>query len=433
MTISRHRLFLLLAFALLIRLAGGWAWQSRLDGQFGMGDSESYWVLGQNIAEGKPYEYGPEHAQVFRTPGYPLLLAPILRLVGNNQTAVFLARAQAAFLGVLAVVGVWWLTRLLFDDSAALVAAALATFYPGAIAISALILSEAPFCPLMLLQLGLWTIAYRSPNTKQATFFSFCGGLVAGVATLVRPSWLLFTPLAVVMLYINRRPADVTRSTITGRGYMACCMILGLVVAMLPWWIRNATVTGRFVPTALQVGASLYDGVNPEATGASNMDFVAGFVSQEHGDVAGRSRSGAAVPQDSFEVGLDRRMRSEAITWAWDHPGRVVELAGIKFLRMWNLWPNEPRLASWPIRFAVLFTYTPLLFFAIIGAWRTRNQGWPYTLCWLPAVYFTLLHMVFVSSIRYRIPAMLALLVLASVVIRDWELGIRTARRLRKN
>jgi hypothetical protein len=104
-----------------------------------------------------------------------------------------------------------------------------------------------------------------------------------------------------------------------------------------------------------------------------------------------------------------------------------VQLAGVKFLRLWNVWPNEPRLSSWPIRLVVLFTYTPLFFFAIVGTWRTIGWGWPYILCWLPAVYLTLLHMVFVSSIRYRDPAMLAWLALAAggAGIRDWGLGIR--------
>jgi hypothetical protein len=38
-------------------------------------------------------------------------------------------------------------------------------------------------------------------------------------------------------------------------------------------------------------------------------------------------------------------------------------------------------------------------------------------LVWLPAVYLTLLHTVFVSSIRYREPAMLCLLTLAGAAI----------------
>ena len=48
--------------------------------------------------------------------------------------------------------------------------------------------------------------------------------------------------------------------------------------------------------------------------------------------------------------------------------------------------------------------------------WRYARRDWPYLLCILPAVYFTLLHIVFVSSIRYRQPAMLPLIVLAAAV-----------------
>ena len=255
--------------------------------------------------------------------------------------------------------------------------------------------------------------------------FGFCGGMVAGAATLMRPSWLLFTPLAVAvgLVWAAATAPKKHRNTLFLRHTaISTCMLLGLVAAMLPWWIRNAAVTGRFVPTSLQVGASLYDGLSPEATGASNMDFVTRFVAQQR-QATDHSDSGA---KDSFEVQLDRRLRSEAIAWATANPGRAVQLAGVKFLRMWNIWPNEPRLTSWPIRLAVFFTYTPLLIFAIIGVWRTLRRGWPYILCWLPAVYLTLLHIVFVSSIRYREPAMLALLALAAGAgISDWQFGIR--------
>jgi 4-amino-4-deoxy-L-arabinose transferase-like glycosyltransferase len=453
---NHRKLFLLLTVALAIRLGVGWAWQSRIDGRFGMGDSESYWTLGRAIAEGKPYEYGAEGAQVFRTPGYPLLLAPIIGLVGDNLPAVLVARAEAALFGALAVAALWWLTRLLFDDRTALLAAAFATFYPGLIALSGLILSEAPFCPLMLLQFVCWTLACRAKTSTRTACLAFCGGLAAGAATLVRPSWFLFTPMAVAAevligfcaarglwsAAIHRRFRCVeglakagsspstesddesphsknvaTRSVSPRHLTIAVCMMLGLIAAMLPWWIRNARVTGHFVPTTLQVGASLYDGLSPEATGASNMDFVAQFVEEQH--LADQTQERL---KDSFEVRLDRRLHDASVAWAKAHPGRVLELAGAKFLRMWNIWPNEPRLTSWYVRLVVIFTYPPLLLFAIIGAWRTIDWGWPYRLCWLPAVYFTMLHTVFVSSIRYREPAMLALLALAAAgVMGIWD------------
>jgi hypothetical protein len=84
---------------------------------------------------------------------------------------------------------------------------------------------------------------------------------------------------------------------------------------------------------------------------------------------------------------------------------------------MWNVWPNEPAFRSWPMRVGMLVTYGPLLVLSLIGVWRYTSWGWPYALAWLPALYLTLLHVVFVSSLRYREPAMLALIVLAAGVL----------------
>jgi 4-amino-4-deoxy-L-arabinose transferase-like glycosyltransferase len=417
-----RQLAVLLVLAFLLRLAAGWMWQSRLGDNFGMGDTESYWQLGKAIARGEPYEYGDVPARVFRTPGYPLLLAPIFLLTDDRPTAVLLARGEAALFGTLAVLVVWGLTRLLFDDRAAILAAALATFYPGAIVLGVLILSEAPFCPLILLQLVLWVIAWRASSWGRSTLWGFAAGLAAGAATLMRPSWLLFTPFAafigaVAGLIVDKRNTRIAQKReFVRHAVIASSMLLGLAVAMLPWWIRNASVTGRFVPTTLQVGASLYDGLNPHATGASNMEFVKRFEAEE----AQAEKESSADRGESLELRLDHRMRDESLAWARANPGRALQLAGIKFLRMWNVWPNEPRLsASWLAGFLVFFTYTPLLILAIMGAWRTVGRGWPYILCCLPAVYLTLLHVVFVSSIRYRDPAMLALLALAAGGLRS--------------
>jgi len=395
------RLALLLLFALAVRLAAGFVWQGRFPGRFGFGDSGSYWQLGRAIAEGGPYEFGDPPARVFRTPGYPLLLAPLF-LLSRGEPPVAWARTENAIFGTLTVAAVWWLARELFDQRCAWIAAAVTAVYPGAIALSGLVLSEAPFCLLMVVQLALWVAACRAQRRLAACAFALAAGLAAGAATLVRPSWLLFTPLAgVVAITVGK-----------GKGRQAAivgAMLAGLVLVMTPWWVRNGAVTGRFVPTTLQVGASLYDGLNPEATGASDMAFVSRLSRQV--------RREAGEP---FEVRLDRRMREEALSWARQHPGEVARLALVKLYRMWNLWPNEPSLSSWPVRIVVALSYLPVLLLGLCGAARTIRGGWPYWLCWLPAVYFTALHVIFVSSIRYRQPAMLGLIVLAAGVIGQW-------------
>src|SRR5690242_685447 len=77
---------LILAVALAARVAAGFWWQARLpEGtQFFFGDSDSYWRLGQALARGEPYEYLSPDAQVLRTPGYPLLLAAMFRVLGDH-------------------------------------------------------------------------------------------------------------------------------------------------------------------------------------------------------------------------------------------------------------------------------------------------------------------------------------------------------------
>jgi 4-amino-4-deoxy-L-arabinose transferase-like glycosyltransferase len=392
----------ILALALTVRLAAGAWWQARLpaDQQFYFGDSLSYWLLGQAIERGEPYQYLSPDARVFRAPGYPLMLAALFRIAGDDAP-VMAARALSAVLGTLAVAVIGWWTTQLFDPRAGRLAGWIAAFYPGGVSLSAFVLSEAPFCPFMLIELALWGLAWRATFARHALTLAACAGIAGAMATLIRPSWLLFTPLALVVgLAIDcQRGRQLLLGVAIAASFVAC---------MLPWWIRNGNVTGHFVATTLQVGASLYDGLNPQADGGSNMAVVE--------PIAAAERAAVGV-DDNFEYRLDRRLTRAALDWAADHPARVAQLALIKLVRLWNIWPNEPSLRSWPLRVVVLVSYTPLVCLGLAGAWRFTPRGWPYVLAWLPAIYFTLLHLVFVSSIRYREPAMLALIVLAAGVL----------------
>jgi 4-amino-4-deoxy-L-arabinose transferase-like glycosyltransferase len=377
-----------------IRLGAAVWWESRLPPgeNFYFGDSDTYWVLGQAVARGDPYQYLSPERTIFRTPGYPLLLAGLFRLLGTDAP-VMAARALSALFGgaAVAVLG-WWTTRL-FGARAGLIAGVLAMLYPGAVAMGAFVLAEAPFCPFMLIQLALWGLASRGGQRHRSLSLAAAAGLSGTIATLIRPSWLLFTPFGLLLGLASK---DRRHLMIVGT-----VMLAAFAVGMSPWWIRNAYVSGHFVATTLQTGASLYDGLNPQADGGSNMRFVPEFEVRER---AAHPELGAT----EFEYQLNRSFNEAAKEWAREHPARVLKLAAIKFVRIWNVWPNEPAFRSQSLRLVVLLSYGPVLLLALVGAWRYRLGGWPYVLPWLPAVYFTLLHIVFVGSIRYREPAVLA-------------------------
>lgn len=418
-------LLCLLALALGVRVkAADWVQRYVPPGaRFVFGDSESYWELGRSIAAGDKYSVpfdGWFDRQAFRTPGYPLLLAGMFYVVGRDAPVIF-ARYINAILGTLAVGAVYWLASRLFDAQTALFAGAVAAIYPGAIAASAFVLSEAPFCPLMIAQLATQVAAWQVERRRTSFVLSLTAGILAGAATIMRPSWLLFVPFAMACGIAFSRPR---------LKHFSCgvCMVLGVVVVMAPWWVRNFRLTSHFIPTSLQVGASLYDGLNPQAEGNSEMSMMDAHNTATVREVhyrywelfdAGKNRQAAELAA-ATEYELDRHWRDEALSWAREHPARVLQLTAIKFSRMWNVWPNESQFRSWPVRLAVFFSYVPIMILAIWGAWKFRDRGWPCVLCWLPAVYLTLLHMVFVSSIRYREPAMLPLIVLAAGTAVSW-------------
>jgi 4-amino-4-deoxy-L-arabinose transferase-like glycosyltransferase len=405
--------------AFLLRIAAAVWWQDRLgEEQFGFPDSESYWQLGQTIADGKPYEFGEGGARMFRTPGYPALLSVIFE-IGGNEVNVLWARLLNAVFGTLTVGGVAWITGQLFNRQTALVAAMLAAVYPGAIGMSVFVLAEGPFCLLMTLQVGCW-IRWRTHQTSRPTTMAILIGITAGLAILVRPSWLLFLPaiIAINTVAIQPRPQSNQQQSNQQRGGRwgsHCVMLLALIVMLLPWWIRNYMISGALITTTTQVGASLYDGQGPQATGASDMRFVNGFKYAQQ--MADKSLPNPPEPAAQFEVRLDQRMRQAAVDQMAQSPSRVVLLAVEKFKRTWSLTPNDAMFQGGGPQLAIVLGYGPLIVLSLIGLFHFRNRRNVLLTCAFPAIYFTLIHMIFVGSLRYRQPPMLLLIIPAAAIL----------------
>jgi len=415
----------LLALALRISAAAYWHRTAESEGHlFRLGDSHSYWTLAGQIARGLPYQYGSANASVFRAPVYPLVLAP-LTLVANEQAAVWGARLLGCVLGSLSVALIMSLTRSLVDSTcgsrlanrAMLCSGLLAAVYPGAIGMSVVILSEAVFCPLMLVYFLCWQQGWKTSTQSRRWALGVGAGCAAGLAVLARPSWLLFAPF-VFVIGITFGPQRARHATI----FIAT--LAGMVLTMSPWWVRNASVTGEFVLTTLQVGPSLYDGMHDGATGASDegMAFMSRFAEEQLAEDATSSSLRSAFECSTFEYRLNRRAQRAAIEWMVTHPADVALLAWRKFLRTWSLWPNGGEVGSSTLRLLLTVGCFGVLALACVGSqssWPLKLQlqvdGTSATFYWLPTAYFTLLHMIFVGSIRYREPALLVLTILAGI------------------
>ncbi len=386
-------------------------------------DAEYYWFLARTIRQGAPYdiiEWGSIHHFALRTPGYPIFLAACQTILGEQPLAV---RLVQAVLGALVVWLVYQLTRRLAAPAelepacgrlcwtVPLIAATLAALNPYYIAMSELILSEAVFVPLMLLTLWglavLWrpaavTACAGTPAAPWRAALTALGtGATGGAAILTRPSWGLFLPAVLLVWIVHAvRSGDVRLRRTAFQG--ALLVLVGAVLTMSPWWARNARIYGRFVPTALWLGASLYDGLNPQATGASDMAFLA--------DPALRELD---------ELGQNAALTQRAVDFARSNPRRVLELAAIKLGRFWSPWPNASEYRSAVLAVASTLLVVPLYLLMLMGAWIRRHDLRAWVLLAGPVLYFCAVHLVFVSSIRYRIPGEPAALGLAAIGLRS--------------
>lgn len=456
---SKASLFYILALALVLRIAAAFLWNNFLlesqtptanlndasapsslalenDGPFFYGDSDSYWKLARALAFGRTYEFDElRRWQIFRTPGYPAILAPLFWIYGENPP-VIAGRIQGALFGVLNVALIYYLTLFFFKKTskARAVASCVAlymVFDPTHILQSISILSEESFMSFSLLLDILLFKFFQSirlitddgtPSCanyahtllrKDALLLLFGLALTNAISIYIRPSWFYFFPFAFLssIIWFCFQPcafkAKINRLINVSKSlFISFAFVLILThLFLLPWGIRNYSLTGRYIVTSLQMGASLYDGLNPSATGASDMSFVDDFRIAEQND--------PSSPQDEhFEVRLDRRLKDAALQWANDNKLTVLTLG---FKKLYSLWAPVPREATFRqplLKYLLLTYYLPIFLLGIAGLLHSLICRRDEIFFAIPALYVTLLHTIFVASIRYRVPVFFGIVIL---------------------
>ncbi|MCA9107209.1 MAG: glycosyltransferase family 39 protein [Planctomycetales bacterium] len=463
-----------LLVALVARVAMVVLWQRQLGAEpFGFGDSTSYWDLARDLATGESYAYGWSEARCFRTPGYPLILAPLFWLYENPP--VLAARAISVAFGIGLVALTYSVAQRFGGRAVATLAALGVALSPELVFSSALVLSETPFDFLLVLQLliWLWYREARSPIGRAG--HAVLLGSVTAFSILVRPSWLPAALVWGVALAFARRGRprlnegtvalvsdEAFELSVASRGQAIAVYALGLLLVLSPWWVRNARLYDTFVPTSLQTGASLWDGLQANATGASDMSEIDAlrlrYVRERMTallDESSRASWEARLPVSAdspdywptikrelpplwnelrtrdtslprFELAFDRYLGDLAKSQAADAPGRVASLGLEKFWRIWSPWPQEGLGRSTVARAVFALGFGVLLVGLLfrVAAILTDAGSIRHLDTWmlaLPAVFFTLLHMIYVASIRYREPALPGLFIMAAVGIHYWQ------------
>ena len=404
-------------------------------------DEALHWQLASNLVhEGLLISADGRFA--VRMPFYPLFLVPF---ACASDAGILLAKLAQALLGAATVWIVWGWARAAVGTRGALLAAGLAAVDPFAIFFTNLLLSEVLFTTLLVgLVASAWCVvasaALEAPalanhnrrrtnadpdsandaDTQHARlarasrrlFYGLLGMAFCGAAAvLTRPSSAALVPLVwiVVGWFLARGPRPRLAASV-----LICPVILALGLA--PWGLRNQGTVGAPAWLSTNGGVTLYDAQGPQADGSSNQQFL------------------HELPEltDLGEVARDEKLRQLAWEQMRRDPARVLRLTVVKFGRTWNPFPNVAEYsrggAAWIGAVYSLVLYLgalaglvagsrlcqPRRAFAEFGRAEAVSRRAFLVLTALPIVYFAFVHVIYIGSLRYRVPLMPLLAVLTA-------------------
>ncbi|HET6900446.1 MAG TPA: glycosyltransferase family 39 protein [Vicinamibacteria bacterium] len=209
-------------------------------GSFMTPDSSEYDRLGRTLLhEGRFAERPAAPAQTRRTPGFPLLVASVYALGGEDPRAVV---ATVTLTSVFTVALAAGLAYGMAGVRAAWMAGLLLAFDPPSIVASCVFLTDAPFAALLLaaVAFALGLVRDERPRPGRSLLF----GTLLAAAALTRPVGLyLVIPVLLWLALCGRLRPWSPRATAS----VVAAFAVPWIVLVGGWQVRNRIVTGAFV------------------------------------------------------------------------------------------------------------------------------------------------------------------------------------------
>ncbi len=261
--IRKHAVFLVILLVMLIYRLVIW----RHTQVYLYGDMYRYDAMARHLLLNGYMGIGSQ-PDAYYTPGYSLFLAAVYKISmwthGGHLLPIIRVAHEVYFvqqlLSLVNLVLVYILGSLFFNRWTGNAAALIAALYLPNSFVGELLLSENLFIPFLLL--SLWT-AYLALRHRRYSLYVLAG-IVLGLATLVRPFILPIVVLYLVGIWWQARTGRIQGDRPYRQGlYFAFALVIGLVVALLPWWIRNYIDFHHFVPLSTEAGNPLLAGASP--------------------------------------------------------------------------------------------------------------------------------------------------------------------------
>lgn len=229
-----------------------------------VGDAKNYQIMSQQIVENGVYGYALKHKSghpnAYVTPGYPLFLSGAYAVVRDPYRQITIVRFLQVIIGgiISPLLAFLFVLRLLKKNSIALLTALFTAIYPTYILSSTYILTEVCSLATMLLYFYLQTLSLQDKKPYQ----SILAGLAFAFNILIRPTMFPLLVLPFVFAFFVWKKVE---RVILYRLFLYT--LIGVIIPMLPWWVRNYVTLHKFILLSTGSGDPLLAGTYPYMTG----------------------------------------------------------------------------------------------------------------------------------------------------------------------
>jgi 4-amino-4-deoxy-L-arabinose transferase-like glycosyltransferase len=355
-------------------------------------DPDQFAELGQNLAAGKGFVYGTDGTFVTaldRAPLYPLLLMLLSWISGTHF--VFGTQIMQAIYHGLAGIVLYRIGLEVLDHRAARMAQIVHAVHPIMLWYTARIWVETT--NTLLVTAFILTLLHLQKNGSVRRVMM--AGVMLALAALTK-SVILLLPFFLMVHALFRKDLKNVRSLVF------VVMVAGVLIA--PWTIRNAVQSGRFIAIQTTLGFNLMQGeaIAEHWTEApfSTLSLWAKGESDTREVLADSTLTPGSPEGDA------RLIRHVTETWAGD-PVQAIRHVAVNALTYWYLSESPVKSA------AILLLQIPLIFLAVRGVRNMKERGDTLLLLVLAILYFWGVHAVVVGWMRYSVPVLPVLMLLA--------------------
>lgn len=397
-------IFLILSVALFLRLGFIFGTKSYIHPE-----TVEAGVIAHALISGKGFSLATPgsqeyHPTAIQAPVFPLVLAGLYSLFGENDLAYLTLAILQTLLSIWLCYLIYCIGTLVLDKKTGLLAMGFAAFYPifiiysGRITNTMISIVTVAWFIYLFLKFILCKESSRSRNTFGNGVLL---GVSAGLAILAEPIMLGF----IILCFAGYIFIKIQNKTF----HFLFIAILVAAAVVLPWTIRNYLVFQNFIPVRTMFGINLWQGNNPEATGTDmlpNGRPMYDRLPPEYAD--------SKIPEPE----RDAIMLQLAKEYIVSHPGTAFSLFLKKCYYFWWFPPKEivSHTAAQYAKF-MRIPYLLLLLLAFIGTGITlREKRYAMvSLFWL--LFFTYMFVYGITHFghfRYRAPIEPYLLILAA-------------------